>query len=208
MKKKTVLSVLLAIIMVCAMITPAFAATKAKTVTFNGGHIYQAEKGKPGTAQVKISNIVKTKKNVKISKKSLIKNYTETEDTANTVFGYDENGEEITLADVVTGDDGVTVYYADKAPVTVTAKSALTCFWGCYVGDDEKTKYTPKYYSYYDYLENQDKAKVRTEIPEGDYLMAPGTKLKITKPGKYLFVVKDDGMIYDSPISAFCVIVE
>jgi hypothetical protein len=207
MWKKSVLSVLLAFIMVFSLITPAYAATKAKTVTFNGGYIYQAEKGKPGTAQVKISNIVKTKKNVKISEKSLIKNYTETKETANLVFGYDENGDELKLKDIVTGEDGVTVYYADKAPVTVTTKTTLSCFWACYTGDEVKAKYTPKYYDFEDYYYNQEKAEVLTEIPY-DYLMAPGTKMKLTKAGSYLFIIKDDGFISDSPFSAFCVIVK
>lgn len=205
--KKSALSVLLALILVFSLTTSVFAATKAKTVTFNGGYIYKTEKGKPGSAQVKISNIVKTKKNVKISEKTLIKNYTETEDLANTFFGYDENYEEITLKDIVTAN-GVTEFHADKAPVTVTAKTALSCFWACYAGDEEKATYTPKYYSYNDYLKDQTKAKVLKDMPEGDYLLAPGTKIKLTKPGKFLFVIADDGTIDGSPFSAFCVIIK
>lgn len=204
--KKTTLSVLLALIMVFSVTTSVFAATKAKTVTFHGGHIYKTDDGKVGTAQVKISNIVKTKKNVKITEKSLIKNYTDTEELANTVLGYDEDYEEITLKDIVVGNS-ITEYHADKAPVTVTVKTALSCFWACYSGEEEKATYTPKYYSFDDYLKNQTKAKVLKDMPENGYLLAPGTKIKLTKPGKFMFVIADDGLISGSPFSAFSVII-
>lgn len=198
MKKKSILSGLLAVIMVFSLTSTAFAAT-GKTVTFKGGHIYNTEKGKPGTIQIKLSNITKTKKNVKID----LKDYIDDDSLADTVFGYTEEDEAITLKDIVS--DGVTVYSADKSPVTVTSKSVLTCFWVTYTGNVEKATYTPKYFSFNDYLSNQDKAKVLTKKPEGDYFIAPDTKMKLTKSGKYLFIVKDDGFIDGSPFGAFCV---
>lgn len=201
MNKKSILSVLLALAMLLSVTSTAFAAT-GKTVTFNGGHIYQSEKGKPGTAQLKLSNITKTKKNVKID----LDDYTDDSSLADTVFGYTEEDEAITLADVVS--DGVTVYYADKAPVSITAKSALSCYWISYKGTVEKTKFTAKFYDFDDYLSHPGKAKVLKKQPDGDYLLAPGCVSKITKAGKYLYVVKDDGLIDGSPVSAFCVIVK
>jgi hypothetical protein len=201
MKKKSILSVLLAVIMVFSLTSTVFAAT-GKTVTFNGGHIYQTEKGKPGTIQIKLSNIVKTKKSVKID----LMDYIDDASVAETIFGYTEEDEAIKLKDIMS--DGITVYYADKSPVTVTSKSALTCFWVSYTGNVEKATYTPKYYSFDDYLSNPDKAKVLKTKPEGDYFLAPRTSMKLTKSGKFLFIVKDDGFIDGSPISAFCVIVK
>jgi hypothetical protein len=202
MKIKRILSAVLTLALALTMTaTPVMAAT-GKTVTFNGGHIYTTEKGKPGTAQLKLSNITKTKKNVKID----LSDYTDDASLADTVFGSTEDGDDITLADVVSA--GVTVYYADKAPVSVTVKSALSCFWISHKGAATKTKCTPKFYAFNDYLSNPDKAKVLTNQPDGDYLLAPGCVSKITKAGKYLYVVKDDGLIDGSPISAFVVIVK
>ncbi len=201
MKKKSILSVLLALVMVFSLTSTAFAAT-GKTVTFNGGHIYQAEKGKPGTIQIKLSNITKTKKDVKID----LMDYIDDASLADIVFGYTEEDEAITLKDIVS--NGVNVYYADKSPVTVTSKSVLTCFWANYTGSVEKATYTPKYYSFDDYQSNPDKAKVLKTKPDGDYFLAPGTSMKFTKSGKFLFIVKDDGFIDGSPVSAFCIIVK
>lgn len=206
MKMKRILSVLLALVMVFSFTTSAYAAT-GKTVTFNGGYIYQDEKGKPGTIQIKLSNISTTKKNVKISSKTFM-TYVDDDSVADTIISYTEDGDTITVKDLVTDDKGVTVYYADKAPVTITAKSSLSCFWATYTGNVVKATYTPKYYSFDDYLSNSGKAKVLTKEPEGDYLLAPGTSMKLTKPGKYLFIVKDDGLIDGSPVNAFCVIVK
>jgi hypothetical protein len=201
MKEKSILSVLLALVMVFSLTSTVFAAT-GKTVTFNGGYIYQTEKGKPGTIQIKLSNIINTKKSVKID----IMDYIDDASVADTIFGYTEEDDAITLKDIVS--EGITVYYADKAPVTATSKSVLSCFWVSYTGNVEKATYTPKYFSFDDYLNNPDNAKVLTKKPEGSYFLAPGTKMKLTKSGKYLFIVKDDGAIDGSPISAFCVIVK
>ncbi len=202
MKKKRILATLLAVVMVFSMTATPVSAATGKTVTFNGGHIYQTEKGKPGTAQLKLSNITKTEKNVKID----LDDYADDSSIADTVFGYTEEDEAITLADVIS--DGVTVYYADKAPVSVTVKSALSCFWISHKGAATKTKCTPKFYDFDDYLNHPGKAKVLTKQPKGDYLIAPGCVSKINKAGKYLYVVKDDGMIDGSPVSAFVVIVK
>ncbi len=203
--KKRVLSIVLTLTLLLSMTTSALAAT-GKTVTFNGGHIYETEKGKPGTIQVKLSNITKKKANVAISDKELL-NYVDDDTVANTVISYTEDGDPITVKDIVQSDDGVTVYYANKAPVTVTAKSALSCFWVSYKGNEVKAKYIPKYYSFDDYLSNPDEPEILKTQPEGDYLVAPGTIMKLNKPGKYLFILKDDGLISDSPASAFCVVI-
>lgn len=183
----------------------AMAAT-GKTVTFHGGHIYKDQNSESGTAQVKITNVTKTQKNVKLNNKT-VKEYIDTKELGDTPF-YCEDGSVLTAKEIATSEEGITVYYTSKAPVTVTASSALTCFWACYPGTVQKTDYTPKYYSFNDYLSKENEAKVLSKKPNEDYLFAPGTQLKINKPGKYLFIVKDDGMISDTPFSAFCVIVK
>mgnify|MGYP001573871793 CR=1 FL=1 len=71
MKKKSILSIVLTLVLLMSLTTPAMAATKGKTVTFNGGHIYSAEKGKPGTIKAQLTNITSTK-SVKISDKGLM----------------------------------------------------------------------------------------------------------------------------------------
>ena len=68
-----------------------------------------------------------------------------------------------------------------------------------------KTTFTPKDWSFDDYLANEDKAKVYTTKPEGYWLLAPGTANKVNKTGKYLVVVHDDGAISNSPLSVLCV---
>ena len=201
MKKKSILSVLLALVLVLSLTSTAYAAT-GKTVTFKGGYIYNAEKGKPGTIQIKLSNITKTKKNVKID----IMDYIDDASSADTILGYTAEDEPITLNDIVSG--GVTMYYADNAPVTVTSKSPLSFFGVAHKGKLEKTTFSLKYYSFDDYLRNQGKAKVVTKQPKGSYLLAEGSKNKINKAGNYLYIVKDDGLIDGSPFDAFCVIVK
>jgi len=206
MKKKSILSIVLTLALLFSMTTLAQAATTGKTVTFNGGHIYQAEKGKPGTIQVKLTNIA-SKKSVKIDEKALM-DYIDDATVADTIISYTEDGDEITLKDLVT-EGKVTTYYAKSTTVTITTKSAMSSF-GFYYKGEEKTKLTAKFYSFDDYLANStnpEKIKVYKEKPEGNWLVAPGTKLKINKPGKYLFITKDDGLISDTPVGVFCVIV-
>lgn len=50
--KKLALTLLITTLITGAVYAPAFAA---ETVTFNGGHIYGAAQGKPGTIQIDIT---------------------------------------------------------------------------------------------------------------------------------------------------------
>lgn len=201
--KKRILSVLLALVLLLSFTTTAFAAS-GKTVTFNGGYFYN-DKDKEGTIQIKLTNIA-TKKNIKIDKKELM-NYVDDDTVANIIIGYDEDGNSYTLKDTVTSDK-VTTYYANSAPVTITTKNPLGYFFYSYKGTEEKAKFTPKYFTLDDYIADGLNAKVYKDEPKGDWLYAPNTTIKITKPGKYIFAVQDDGFIDGSPTDVFCVIVK
>lgn len=188
------------------MFTSVFAAT-AKTVTFNGGHIYQAEQGKPGTIKLDLTNIL-SQANVKMDSKELL-TYLDDAKTANEVIYTDENGNGYSINSLVkdlNNNGGVPVYYANTLPVFITAKTPLTAFMTFWKGDDAtKATFIPKYWSFDDYLAKEDKAKVYTTKPKGEWLFAPGTANKVNKTGKYLVVVHDDGAISNSPLSVLCV---
>lgn len=188
------------------MFTSVFAAT-GKTVTFDGGHIYQAEQGKPGTIKLDLTNIL-SQANVKMDSTELL-TYLDDDKTANEVIYTDEDGNGYSISNIVKGlnnNGGVPVYYASTLPVLITAKTPLTAFMSFWKGDDAtKVTFIPKYWSFNDYLSNEDKAKVYTTKPNGDYLFAPGTAEKVNKTGKYLFVVHDNGAIDNSPVSVLCV---
>jgi hypothetical protein len=205
MKKRILALVVLSVLML-SLGTQVFAAT-GNTVTFNGGHIYEEEVGKPGTATLTVTNIIETR-TVKFDEKELM-TYVDSEEVANRELYTDADGVVTTIKDVVTNENGITVYYANNAPVTVTATSALTTFFYSYKGDEIKSVYTPKFYTYDEYYNNFENTKIYTKKPEVNWLFAPGTTSRLDKPGKYLFIVKDDGLIggSDTPSNAFCVIV-
>jgi hypothetical protein len=188
------------------MCTSVFAAT-GKTVTFNGGHIYQAEQGKPGTIKLDLTNIL-LQANVKMDSKELL-TYLDDDKAANEVIYTDEDGNGYSINNIVkdlNNNGGVPVYYASTLPVLITAKTPLTAFMSFWKGDDDtKVTFIPKYWSFDDYLSNEDKAKVYTTKPKGDCLFATGTAEKVNKTGKYLFVVHDNGAISNSPLSVLCV---
>jgi hypothetical protein len=204
---KKLATILLTVAVATSVIcTSVFAAT-GKTVTFNGGHIYQAEQGKPGTIKLDLTNIL-SQANVKMDSKELL-TYLDDDKTANEVIYTDEDGNGYSINNIVNdlnNNGGVPVYYASTLPVMITAKTPLTAFMGFWKGDDnKKVTFIPKYWSFDDYLSNEDKAKVYTTQPKGDYLFAPGTAEKVNKTGKYLFVVHDNGAISNSPLSVLCV---
>lgn len=195
----TLLTVAVATSVIC---TTVFAAS-GKTVTFNGGHIYQTEEGKPGTVKVDITNIT-SQANIKMDSKELL-TYLDDNNTANEVYT-DIDGNTYSIQSIVTdlnNNGGVPVYYADNVPVVVTAKTPLTAFMCFWKGNDStKSTFSPNYYSYDDYLSSEN-PKVYTTQPKGDWLFAMGIVNKINKPGKYLFVVHDNGAISDSGTNVF-----
>lgn len=201
--KKLALTLIMTALTTGALYAPAFAA---ETVTFNGGHIYGAQAGKPGTIQLDISN-VDSQANVKMTDAELM-SYLDNDGTIDKIIYTDEVGKGYSIRALVTAlnaKGGVPVYTASSLP-TVTAKTPLTminCFWQ---GDDNtKGTLSIKYYLRSDYVRNGDNAKVYTAPPTGDYLIATGTTEKINKSGKYLMVVHDTGAIDQSPLSLLCI---
>ena len=194
-------SIVLALIFMLVFTTaPAFAAT---TETFYGGYRSQDIKG---SIVVELTNIT-SQKNVILSETEAAE-YFDNADTLNLAVDYDhDSDEEITIKDILedyNNNGGVPTYYADAAPVVVTAKTALRAFYYYWKGDAENT-FEPKYYSYDEYIYNYNNKRPHTEKPEGDWLLADGTAATLSSPGKYLFVVTDDGLVSSSSAGLFCV---
>lgn len=201
--KKIALTLLMTALTTSVACLPAFAA---ETVTFNGGHIYQTQAGKPGTIKLDLTNI-DSQANVKMTDAELM-TYLDNDGTVDKIIYTDEVGKGYSIRSIVADlnkKDGVPVYSASGLP-TITAKTPLTminCFWQ---GDDTtKGTLSLKYYLRSDYLANDDKAKVYDTQPTANYLIAPGTTEKINKAGKYLLVIHDNGAIDQSPVSLLCV---
>jgi hypothetical protein len=201
--KKIALTLLMTALTTSVACLPAFAA---ETVTFNGGHIYQTQAGKPGTIKLDLTNI-DSQANVKMTDAELM-TYLDNDGTVDKIIYTDEVGKGYSIRSIVADlnkKDGVPVYSASGLP-TITAKTPLTminCFWQ---GDDTTNgTLSLKYYLRSDYLTNDNKAKVYDTQPTANYLIAPGTTEKINKPGKYLLVVHDNGAIDQSPVSLLCV---
>jgi len=189
--------------------TTAYAAT---TETFYGGYIYggyiyggYSDLYSKGSIEVDLTNI-SSQKSVVLSETEAAE-YFDDAGTLNMVVDYDYDiGEEVTIKDILANynnNGGIPTYYADAAPVVVTARTAMRTFWFSWKGDMETT-FEPKYYSFDEYLYNIDNKQIYTEQPE-DWLLADGTTASLNEPGKYIFVVIDDGLIYNSPAGIFCV---
>jgi len=179
--------------------TTAFAAT---TETFYGGCSDAYNKG---SIVVELTNITSVK-NVTLSETEAAE-YFDDAGTLNRVMDFDYDiAEEVTIKDILANynnNGGIPTYYADAAPVVVTARTAMRTFYFSWKGDIETT-FEPKYYSFDEYLYNIDNKQIYTEQPE-DWLLADGTTASLNEPGKYIFVVLDDGLIYNSPAGIFCV---
>lgn len=194
-------AIVTALALILALTVTAFAAT---TETFYGGYSDWFSKG---SIVVELTN-VSSRKDVVLSEKEAEEYF----DTANELemavyFDYDE-GELITIKDILNYYNyykgGVPIYYADSAPVTVTAKTAMRTFFFSYKGNTVKYNYEPKYYSYDEYVEDFENKKVYTERPDY-WLIADSTTATLYEPGKYLFVIADDGLVSSSPAGMFCV---
>lgn len=198
---KRFLSTVVALVFLLGFTSVAFAAT---TETFYGGYSNSYSKG---SIVVDLTNI-SYKKNVILSETEAGE-YFDNADSLNMVMDYDyDMDEEITIKDILAYynnyNGGVPTYYADTAPVVVTAKTAMRTFYFSYKGDIEKHIYEPKYYSFDEYFYNFDNKQVYTQRPE-DWLFADGTTAILNEPGKYIFVVTDDGLDSSSFAGIFCV---
>ena len=196
---KRFLSTVIALLFMLVLTTTAYAAT---TETFYGGYSGLYSKG---SIEVDLTNI-SSQKSVILSETEAAE-YFDDAGTLNRVVDYDyEIGGEVTIKDILANynnNGGVPTYYADAAPVVVTAKTAMRTFYFSYKGDNATT-FEPKYYSFDEYLYNFDNKQVYTEPPI-DWLLADGTTASLNEPGKYIFVVIDDGLVYPSPAGIFCV---
>lgn len=182
--KKLALTLLITALTTGVLYAPAFAA---ETVTYNGGHIYQTEQGKPGTIQLDITNI-DSMSNVKMTDAELM-SYLDNDGTVDKTIYTNEEGKGFSIRSIVqalNSKDGVPVYTASSAMPTITAKTSMNTFFAYWKGTDV-TQAT--------YNLKSDAAG----------LIAPGTTEKINKSGKYLLVVHDSGAIDDSPVSILCV---
>lgn len=204
--KKLALTLLMTALTTGAACLPAFAA---ETMTYNGGHIYQAQAGKPGTIQIDISN-VDSQKLVKMTDAELME-YLDADGTIDKIIYTDEVGKGYSIRSIVqslNSKDGVPVYTSSSAMPTLTAKTAMTAFMSFWKGDDSsKVAFAPKFYLQNDFLKTggADTLKIYDAQPTTDWIYAPGTAEKVTKAGKYLFVVHDNGGIDGSPLSIVCV---
>lgn len=201
--KKLALTLLMTVLTTGASCLPAFAST---TMTFNGGHIYEAQQGKPGTIKIDITN-VDSQANVKMDTSELM-TYFDNDDTIDKVIYTDEEGKGYTIRALVTAlnaKGGVPVYSASSLP-TLTSKTPMTAFMSFWKGDDSMMTFAPKFYSLDEFLKTGGATtKVYDTKPTSEWLYAPGTAEKVTKAGKYLFVVHDNGGIDQSPLSLLCV---
>lgn len=192
------------------MCTPVFAET-GKTVIFKGGdispvNILNRDEGTYGTIELELTNI-DSQANVKMDTKELM-TYLDDDGTVDKVIYTDDDGKGYSINNIVkdlNNKGGIPVYYASSLPV-ITAEKPMTAFMTFWKGDDTtKATFSPKYWSFNDYLANEDKAKVYTTKPDGDWLFAPNTSEQINKTGRYLFVLHDNGAISPSPINIICV---
>jgi hypothetical protein len=189
----------IALLFMLVLTMTAYAAT---TETFYGGYSDSYSKG---SIKVDLTNI-SSQKSVVLSETEAAE-YFDDAGTLNRVMDFDYDiAEEVTIKDILANynnNGGIPTYYADAAPVVVTARTAMRTFYFSCKGDIETT-FEPKYYSFDEYLYNFDNKQIYTEQPE-DWLLADGTTASLNEPGKYIFVVIDDGLVTPSPAGIFCV---
>lgn len=192
-------SIVVALVFVLVFTTTAFAAT---TETFYGGYSNWYTEG---SIIVELTNI-SSKGNVILSE-SAAEEYFDDADTLDMAIDYDYDDDiVITIRDVLeayNNKGGVPTYYADSAPVVITAKSALRTFYFSCKGD-RITSYNPLYYSYDEYIYDFENKQAYTERP-ADWLIADGTTATLYEPGRYIFIFTDNGLVSSSPAGMFCV---
>jgi len=201
LSKRFTSAVITALVFLLVITTTAYAAT---TETFYGGYSSQDVKG---SIVVELTNI-SSKENVILSEADAEVYFDDPEILEMAVYyDYDED-RVITIKDVLeyynNFNGGVPVYYADSAPVSVVAKSALRTFYFSYKGDHIAYSYEPIFYSFDEYVNDFENKQVYTERP-GHWLIADGTSAVLHEPGKYIFIFTDDGLISSSPAAVFCI---
>lgn len=167
MKKKSILSVLLALVMVFILTTPAVAATKpvTKTITFNAGTYYDEDL--LSDAIIKVTNVTSMK----------TKDYS-------TYLSDDD----ITIS----GKKSKVITCKTKTTITLKTSDAFA-FYMAYDFNKIKSstvKSSFKYYSFDSLSEKVDTSKKYDKAPEGGYVIADGSTFTITKAGTYVVYVR------------------
>lgn len=170
MKKKSVLSVLLALVMVLSVTAaPAMAATKTstKTITFDAGTYYEEESLDSDIA-IKVTNVTSQK----------TKDYS--------VDLKDDEGNTNTYE----GKKSKVIYCKAKTTITLKTSGAF----GIGLCSDTKTtksvKSNFKYYGFSPETEEVDTSKKYDEAPEGGWVLADGSTYTLTKAGTYVLYVR------------------
>lgn len=198
---KRLTSIVTAVVLMFVFTATAFAAT---TETFYGGYsTWDTE----GSIVVELTNI-SSKENVILSETEA-EVYFDDAEILNYEIDYDYDDDKvITIKDILeyyNNDGGVPTYYAEAAPVVVTAKTAMRTFFFSYRGENIKYTFEPKYYSDVEYYYDYENRQVYSEKPEDGWLYADGTTITLNEPGKYIFVFTDDGLVSSSPAGLLCV---
>lgn len=183
MKKKSILSVLLALLMVFYTATPAMAATKpsTKTITFNSYATDDSDfTGFQSTLKVTNVTSVKTKD-----------------------YSFYLSDEDVTIS----GKKSKVI--TCKAPATVSLQpnkgekhARVVSFYGCCDStkvDPSTVKVNYKYYAFDKSIYDFDFTKSYTEAPDS-YGIAEGSSQKLTKAGTYVFYVRPLSAVDDTDV--------
>ncbi len=165
MKKKSILSVLLALILVFSMTTPAMAASKpsTKTIKFNAG-TYFAEESVDSEVTIKVTNVTSQK----------------TKDFS------------VALSDGATkttysGKKSKVIYCKASTKITLNT----VAFNVNLVADDKTTKYLKGNFKFYDFFPDYEGVgdTKYDAPPEGAWVVADGSSITIKKAGTYVLYV-------------------
>jgi len=180
--KKSILSVLLALIMVFSMTKPAMAATKpsTKTITYNAGTYFE-DKSLDSKVTLKVTNVTSQK----------------TKDFS------------VVLRDVdytIKGKKSKVIYCKTKTTITLLPNKGETTAgvfgffltYDSWALDSAKVKQKCKFYPFNSETEKVATSKKYSEQPEeddgddydNDYVLADGTSITVTQAGTYVIYVK------------------
>jgi hypothetical protein len=185
MKKRSILAILLTLVMVFSITTPAMAATKAKTktVTFNAYDTNDTD-FTDRTATVKVTNVTSQK----------------TKDFS--LYLSDEDR-------TITGTKSKVIYC--KAPVTITLKPnkgedniGVSAFYMTFDSKKVKPSTVTAKYKYYAFDLTKyafDFSKKLDAKPDGSYGYADGSTQKLTKAGTYVLYVRPQSGVDDSEVA-------
>ena len=176
MKKKSILALVLSLIMVFSITTPALAATKpsTKTIAFEAGDSHYEGNGDPSNeATIKVTNVTSQK----------------TKD-----FSFYLSDDDKTIS----GKKSKVIYCKTKTTITLVPNKEDTTagvFGFMYYYDSNKVKASTiaakyKYYSNNSEIEEVDTSKKYDKAPGDDWVVADGSSITLTKAGTYVIYVR------------------